>query len=126
MLENNAREEWKTVTESRLNSLGKKKTPSCNIDMDGCDKFVVSNKHKIYTWKREKYQLYQNHCLPLRKNKISMEKELFQYSYEKYGICVVEVSVKYKMLFEGAGAVEWRSKCCTKVKWYWEEEYTGM
>jgi hypothetical protein len=44
-----------------------------------------------------------------------MEKELFQYSYEKYGIWVVEVSVKYKM-FEGTGAVEWRSKCCTEVK----------
>jgi len=55
-----------------------------------------------------------------------MEKELFQYSYEKYGIWVAEVSVKYKMLFEGAGAVEWRSQCCTKVKWYWEEECTGM
>jgi hypothetical protein len=58
----------------------------------------------------------QNHCLPVRKNKFSVEKELFQYSYEKYGIWVVEVSVKYKMLFEGAGDVEWRSKCCMEVK----------
>jgi len=69
--------------------------------VDGCDKFV-------YTWKREKYQLYQNHCFPLRKNKFSIEKGLFQYSYEKRGIWVVEVSVKYEMLFEGADAVEWR------------------
>jgi len=45
-----------------------------------------------------------------------MEKEFFQYGYEKYGIWVVDVSVKYKKLFEGAGAVEWRSKCCTKVR----------
>jgi hypothetical protein len=52
--------------------------------------------------------------LPLRKNKIFMQKELFQYSCEKYGIWVVEVSVKYKM-FEGAGAVEWRSKCVSEV-----------
>lgn len=45
-----------------------------------------------------------------------MEKELFQYGYEKYAIWVVEVSVKYKMFFEGAGAIEWSLKCCTKVK----------
>ena len=53
MLEKNAREEWKTVTGSWLNSLGKKRTPSCNIDVDGCDKFVVRNKQDSYMEERK-------------------------------------------------------------------------
>jgi hypothetical protein len=43
ILEKNAKEERKTVTDSWLKSVGEKGTVSCNVDVDECDKFVMRN-----------------------------------------------------------------------------------